>query len=90
MFLLLCVFYQGQPPPAGPEAEKEGEQTDDKKQKENTAYAKKMVLRLAGLMGLGGAVSVIYIFGERVINVAEEKKPKRGAAELGSDSRPIK
>uniref|UniRef100_A0A8C7YB67 Uncharacterized protein n=1 Tax=Oryzias sinensis TaxID=183150 RepID=A0A8C7YB67_9TELE len=31
---------------------------------ENTAYAKKMVLRLAGLMGLGGAVSIVYIFGE--------------------------
>lgn len=56
---------QGQPPPEGGEGKKEGEQAEDKKQKENTAYAKKMVLRLAGLMGLGGAVSVVYIFGER-------------------------
>lgn len=53
---------QGQPPPPPPEGEKEGERAEDKK--ENTAYAKKMVLRLAGLMGLGGAVSIVYIFGE--------------------------
>lgn len=68
------VVMQGQPPPAeGVEAAAaaaavpaDGEQASgDKKQKENTAYAKKMVLRLAGLMGLGGAVSIIYIFGER-------------------------
>nr|XP_046246091.1 mitochondrial import inner membrane translocase subunit TIM50 [Scatophagus argus] len=54
---------QGQPPPEGGEAEREGEQAEDRKRKENTAYAKKMVLRLAGLMGLGGAVGVVYIFG---------------------------
>ncbi|AWO99475.1 putative mitochondrial import inner membrane translocase subunit TIM50, partial [Scophthalmus maximus] len=62
---------QGQPPPEGGAAaagEKEGEQTDDKKQKENTAYAKKMVLRLAGLMGLGGAVGVVYIFGSNSVD----------------------
>uniref|UniRef100_A0A3Q1GIZ5 Mitochondrial import inner membrane translocase subunit TIM50 n=1 Tax=Acanthochromis polyacanthus TaxID=80966 RepID=A0A3Q1GIZ5_9TELE len=47
---------QGQPPPEGGAGEKDGEQTEDKKQKENTAYAKKMVLRLAG------AVSIVYIF----------------------------
>ncbi|XP_077468450.1 mitochondrial import inner membrane translocase subunit TIM50 [Stigmatopora argus] len=53
---------QEQPPPSP--AEGAGEQAGgDKKQKENAAYAKKMVLRLAGLMGLGGAVSVVYIFG---------------------------
>lgn len=55
---------QGQPPPEGGEDDKEKEQTDDKKQKENTAYAKKMVLRLAGLMGVGGAISMVYVFGE--------------------------
>ncbi|KAM4566797.1 mitochondrial import inner membrane translocase subunit TIM50 [Odontesthes bonariensis] len=54
---------QGQPPPDGEEGQKEGEQTEDKKQKENTAYAKKMVLRLTGLMGVGGAVGIVYIFG---------------------------
>uniref|UniRef100_A0A3P9LIY7 Mitochondrial import inner membrane translocase subunit TIM50 n=1 Tax=Oryzias latipes TaxID=8090 RepID=A0A3P9LIY7_ORYLA len=52
---------RGQPPPPPPEGEKEGERAEDKK--ENTAYAKKMVLRLAGLMGLGGAVSIVYVFG---------------------------
>lgn len=55
---------QGQPPPPGSEGEKEGEQAEDKKQKENTAYAKKIVLRLAGIMGIGGAVSIVYLFGE--------------------------
>lgn len=63
-FVLLVVSVQGQPPPEGGEGEQEREQAEDKKQKENTAYAKKMVLRLAGLMGLGGAVSVVYLFGE--------------------------
>ncbi|XP_061683126.1 mitochondrial import inner membrane translocase subunit TIM50 isoform X2 [Syngnathoides biaculeatus] len=57
---------QGQPPPAeGAEGAGGG---GDKKQKENTAYAKKMVLRLAGLMGLGGAVSVVYIFGTNSVD----------------------
>uniref|UniRef100_A0A673A1J4 Mitochondrial import inner membrane translocase subunit TIM50 n=1 Tax=Sphaeramia orbicularis TaxID=375764 RepID=A0A673A1J4_9TELE len=58
---------QGQPPPPeGEDADKQGEQTEDKKQKENTAYAKKMVLRLAGLMGVGGAVGIVYIFGKSI------------------------
>ncbi|XP_059187197.1 LOW QUALITY PROTEIN: mitochondrial import inner membrane translocase subunit TIM50 [Centropristis striata] len=59
---------QGQPPPEGGEGEKEGEQTEDKKQKENTAYAKKMVLRLAGLMGIGGAVGMVYLFGTNSVD----------------------
>lgn len=58
---------QGQPPPEGGEGEREKEQ-DDKKQKENTAYAKKMVLRLAGLMGIGGAVGVVYVFGTNSVD----------------------
>lgn len=64
MMVKFVFFIQGQPPPEGGEGEREGEQGEDKKQKENTAYAKKMVLRLAGLMGLGGAVGMVYIFGE--------------------------
>lgn len=56
--------FQGQPPPEGDPSQKDGEQTEDRKQKENSAYAKKMVLRLAGLMGVGGAASLVYIFGE--------------------------
>ncbi|XP_030008663.1 mitochondrial import inner membrane translocase subunit TIM50 [Sphaeramia orbicularis] len=60
---------QGQPPPPeGEDADKQGEQTEDKKQKENTAYAKKMVLRLAGLMGVGGAVGIVYIFGTNSVD----------------------
>ncbi|XP_010781537.1 mitochondrial import inner membrane translocase subunit TIM50, partial [Notothenia coriiceps] len=49
---------QGQPG----EGEKEGEQKQEKKQNDNTAYAKKIVLRLAALMGVGGAVGMIYLF----------------------------
>uniref|UniRef100_A0AAR2K052 Mitochondrial import inner membrane translocase subunit TIM50 n=1 Tax=Pygocentrus nattereri TaxID=42514 RepID=A0AAR2K052_PYGNA len=59
----------GQLPPEGEETsdQKRDDQSEDKKQKENTAYAKKVVLRLAGLMGLGGAVGVVYIFDVAVI-----------------------
>lgn len=57
-------LFKGQPPPEGGEGEREGEKAEDRKQKENTAYAKKMVLRLAGFMGVGGAVAIVYIFGE--------------------------
>ncbi|CAG02105.1 unnamed protein product, partial [Tetraodon nigroviridis] len=59
---------QGQPPPEAGEDNKEKEQKEDKKQKENTAYAKKMVLRLAGLMGVGGAVGVVYVFGSSSVD----------------------
>uniref|UniRef100_A0A8C7RPY2 Mitochondrial import inner membrane translocase subunit TIM50 n=1 Tax=Oncorhynchus mykiss TaxID=8022 RepID=A0A8C7RPY2_ONCMY len=56
---------QGQPPPEGDgDSEQKQDQGEDKKQKENTAYAKKMVMRLAGLMGIGGAVGMVYVFGE--------------------------
>ena len=49
----------------GQEQEKEEEQRrKEEKQKENTAYAKKILVRLAGLMGVGGAVGVVYVFGE--------------------------
>uniref|UniRef100_A0A1A8LMH9 Mitochondrial import inner membrane translocase subunit TIM50 n=1 Tax=Nothobranchius pienaari TaxID=704102 RepID=A0A1A8LMH9_9TELE len=66
---------QGQPPTEEGQSKKEGEQTDDKKQKENMAYAKKMVLRLAGLLGLGGAVSVVYIFGTNSVDEQGNKIP---------------
>uniref|UniRef100_A0A3Q3B805 Mitochondrial import inner membrane translocase subunit TIM50 n=1 Tax=Kryptolebias marmoratus TaxID=37003 RepID=A0A3Q3B805_KRYMA len=66
--LALALFVEGsQPPLEGGQSEKDGEQ-EDQKQKENTAYAKKMVLRLAGLMGLGGAVSIVYIFGTNSVD----------------------
>lgn len=62
----LCL--QSQSPPTGEgSSEQQDDQGQDKKQKENTAYAKKVVLRLAGLMGLGGAVGMVYIFGELIL-----------------------
>ncbi|XP_039624208.1 mitochondrial import inner membrane translocase subunit TIM50 [Polypterus senegalus] len=36
---------------------------EEKKQKENSAYAKKIILRLAGLFGIGSTITVVYIFG---------------------------
>ncbi|XP_053503039.1 mitochondrial import inner membrane translocase subunit TIM50 [Ictalurus furcatus] len=61
---------QSQPPPIGEgeNSEQQDDQREDKKQKENMAYAKKVVLRLAGLMGLGGAVGVVYIFGSNSVD----------------------
>ncbi|KAK2831336.1 hypothetical protein Q7C36_016422 [Tachysurus vachellii] len=60
---------QSQPPPTGEgSADQQDDQGEDKKQKENTAYAKKVVLRLAGLMGLGGAVGMVYIFGSNSVD----------------------
>ncbi|KAA0701937.1 Mitochondrial import inner membrane translocase subunit TIM50 [Triplophysa tibetana] len=52
---------------------KKDEQGEDKKHKENTAYAKKVVLRLAGLMGLGSTVGIVYLFGS---NSADEQGNK--------------
>uniref|UniRef100_A0A8C7IU16 Mitochondrial import inner membrane translocase subunit TIM50 n=1 Tax=Oncorhynchus kisutch TaxID=8019 RepID=A0A8C7IU16_ONCKI len=49
------------------DSEQKQDQGEDKKQKENTAYAKKMVMRLAGLMGIGGAVGMVYVFGESAL-----------------------
>ncbi|XDV32452.1 hypothetical protein PO909_003257 [Leuciscus waleckii] len=67
---------QDQPPPEGDDsARKKDEQGEDKKQKENTAYAKKMVLRLAGLMGLGGTVGIVYIFGSNSMDEQGNKIP---------------
>uniref|UniRef100_G3PJN6 Mitochondrial import inner membrane translocase subunit TIM50 n=1 Tax=Gasterosteus aculeatus TaxID=69293 RepID=G3PJN6_GASAC len=34
----------------------------------DTAYAKKMVLRLAGLFGVGGAVGMVYLFGTNSVD----------------------
>ncbi|XP_064830422.1 mitochondrial import inner membrane translocase subunit TIM50 isoform X1 [Oncorhynchus masou masou] len=60
---------QGKPPPEGDgDSEQKQDQGEDKKQKENTAYAKKMVMRLAGLMGIGGAVGMVYVFGSNSVD----------------------
>ncbi|KAJ8280696.1 hypothetical protein GJAV_G00057880 [Gymnothorax javanicus] len=55
--------------------QKQEDQSEDKKQKENTAYAKKVVLRLAGLMGLGSAVGMVYIFGSNSVDEQGNKIP---------------
>ncbi|KAM9820055.1 mitochondrial import inner membrane translocase subunit TIM50 [Neosynchiropus ocellatus] len=51
------------------------EEAGDSKQKENSAYAKKIVLRLAGLMGVGGAMAVVYIFGSNSVDEHGNKIP---------------
>ncbi|KAG1951513.1 SCP1-like small phosphatase [Pimephales promelas] len=74
--MLLTRHLQDQPPPEGDDsAHKKDEQGEDKKQKENTAYAKKMVLRLAGIMGLGGTVGIVYIFGSNSVDEQGNKIP---------------
>ncbi|XP_076832915.1 mitochondrial import inner membrane translocase subunit TIM50 [Brachyhypopomus gauderio] len=66
-----------QPSPVGQGGsdQKQNDQGQDTKQKENTAYAKKMVLRLAGIMGIGGAVGVVYIFGSNSVDEHGNKIP---------------
>ncbi|XP_030073528.1 mitochondrial import inner membrane translocase subunit TIM50 [Microcaecilia unicolor] len=54
---------------------KESGSEEQKKQKENTAYAKKMVLRIAALMGVGGAVGVVYVFGSNSVDEQGNKIP---------------
>uniref|UniRef100_A0A8C8RKT7 Mitochondrial import inner membrane translocase subunit TIM50 n=1 Tax=Pelusios castaneus TaxID=367368 RepID=A0A8C8RKT7_9SAUR len=51
------------------------EEQQEKKQKENTAYAKKIVLRIAGLMGAGSGIAVIYIFGSNSVDEKGVKIP---------------
>ncbi|XP_069765505.1 mitochondrial import inner membrane translocase subunit TIM50 isoform X3 [Narcine bancroftii] len=47
----------------------------ERKQKQSTAYAKKMVLRLAGLLGAGSAFGVVYVFGSNSVDEAGHKIP---------------
>lgn len=47
---------------AGAKAQTQGPQ--QQRNSEGPSYAKKVALWLAGLLGAGGTVSVIYIFGE--------------------------
>ncbi|XP_062408353.1 mitochondrial import inner membrane translocase subunit TIM50 [Sardina pilchardus] len=51
------------------------EKSKENKQKENTSYAKKITLRIAGLVGLGGAVGVVYIFGSNSVDDQGSKIP---------------
>ncbi|XP_042296198.1 mitochondrial import inner membrane translocase subunit TIM50 isoform X2 [Sceloporus undulatus] len=52
-----------------------GSDEQREKQKENTAYAKKMVLRIAGLMGAGSGIAIIYIFGSNSVDEQGAKIP---------------
>ncbi|XP_043536954.1 mitochondrial import inner membrane translocase subunit TIM50 isoform X1 [Chiloscyllium plagiosum] len=61
----------GEPGAGGSDAGTEQEQ----KQKQNAAYAKKMVLRLAGLLGAGSAFAVVYVFGSNSVDEAGNKIP---------------
>ncbi|XP_051900351.1 mitochondrial import inner membrane translocase subunit TIM50 isoform X1 [Pristis pectinata] len=47
----------------------------EQKQKQNAAYAKRMVLRLAGLLGAGSALGVVYVFGSNSMDEAGNKIP---------------
>ncbi|XP_053124138.1 mitochondrial import inner membrane translocase subunit TIM50 [Hemicordylus capensis] len=51
------------------------DEQQEKKRKENTAYAKKMVLRIAGLMGASSGIAVIYIFGSNSVDEHGVKIP---------------
>ncbi|XP_048837199.1 mitochondrial import inner membrane translocase subunit TIM50 [Brienomyrus brachyistius] len=51
------------------------DQGNEKKQKEQAAYTKKILLRLAGIMGLGGTVTVVYIFGSNSVDEQGNKIP---------------
>ncbi|XP_013855646.1 mitochondrial import inner membrane translocase subunit TIM50, partial [Austrofundulus limnaeus] len=65
---------QGQLPAEGGQSDKDGEQ-EEKKQEEFMAYINKMALRLGGLMGLGGTVIVVYIFGTNSVDEQGNKIP---------------
>ena len=54
---------------AGTKAQTQGPQ--QQRSSEGPSYAKKVALWLAGLLGAGGTVSVIYIFGEEHIPVPQ-------------------
>ncbi|XP_078287030.1 mitochondrial import inner membrane translocase subunit TIM50 [Rhinoraja longicauda] len=47
----------------------------EQKQKQNTAYAKKMVLRLMGLLGAGSALGVVSVFGSNSTDEVGNKIP---------------
>ncbi|XP_023667958.1 mitochondrial import inner membrane translocase subunit TIM50 [Paramormyrops kingsleyae] len=51
------------------------DQGNEKKQKEQAAYTKKILLRLAGIMGLGGTMTVVYIFGSNSVDEQGNKIP---------------
>ncbi|XP_041092155.1 mitochondrial import inner membrane translocase subunit TIM50-like [Polyodon spathula] len=74
---------EGKPPPDSdgtgePRDSEHGQQQgggDEKKGSQNTAYAKKMVLRLAGVLGVGTAVGVVCVFGSHSVDEQGNKIP---------------
>nr|XP_060641394.1 mitochondrial import inner membrane translocase subunit TIM50 [Anolis sagrei ordinatus] len=70
-----ALLRQQQQSTEGGDKKSSDEQKEKQKQKENTAYAKKMVLRIAGLMGAGSGVAIIYIFGSNSVDEHGAKIP---------------
>ncbi|XP_067317770.1 mitochondrial import inner membrane translocase subunit TIM50-like [Anolis sagrei] len=70
-----ALLRQQQQSTEGGDKKSSDEQKEKQKQKENTAYAKKMVLRIAGLMGAGSGVAIIYIFGSNSVDEHGTKIP---------------
>ncbi|KAK6470668.1 mitochondrial import inner membrane translocase subunit TIM50 [Huso huso] len=74
---------EGKPPPDSEgtgeprdsEQKQQQEGGDEKKRNDNTAYAKKMVLRLAGVLGVGTAVGMVCIFGSHSVDEQGNKIP---------------
>ncbi|XP_012683519.1 mitochondrial import inner membrane translocase subunit TIM50 [Clupea harengus] len=66
---------QDQSSERGDDSNQRQEKNEEKKQNENTAFAKKVVFRLAGLMGVGAAVGVVYIFGSNSVDEQGNKIP---------------
>uniref|UniRef100_UPI00398F3197 mitochondrial import inner membrane translocase subunit TIM50 n=1 Tax=Pristiophorus japonicus TaxID=55135 RepID=UPI00398F3197 len=65
----------GGEPGSGPGAGGDAGADKEQRHKQNTAYAKKMVLRLAGLLGAGSALGVVYVFGSNSMDEAGNKIP---------------
>ncbi|XP_048358080.1 LOW QUALITY PROTEIN: mitochondrial import inner membrane translocase subunit TIM50-like [Sphaerodactylus townsendi] len=66
---------QNQAAESGDGKSSSSDEQQEKKQKENTAYAKKVVLRIAGLMGAGSGVAIIYLFGSNSVDEHGVKIP---------------
>ncbi|OCT66341.1 mitochondrial import inner membrane translocase subunit TIM50 [Xenopus laevis] len=52
-----------------------GSEEKQKKQKENTANAKKVILRVAGVLGVAGSGALVYIFGSNSVDEQGKEIP---------------
>uniref|UniRef100_A0A8C4QNJ7 Mitochondrial import inner membrane translocase subunit TIM50 n=1 Tax=Eptatretus burgeri TaxID=7764 RepID=A0A8C4QNJ7_EPTBU len=57
------------------ENKSEEEEEKQEKQKQNMAYAKKVALRMSGVMLLSGGVAVVYVFGSNSVDEHGNKIP---------------